>query len=106
MTINDVSKYLNIARNHLVKIVASLSQLGYIKTLRGAKGGFCLNQDPESINIGEVVLKFEPTLEVVNCKMPECPFRNQCKLKTFLDDATLAFVDVLKSKTLSDVTHF
>ncbi|MGM0612728.1 MAG: Rrf2 family transcriptional regulator, partial [Bacteroidota bacterium] len=43
-----VSSTTRASKNHVLKVLNQLSKHGYIKSIRGPKGGFQLNKDPES----------------------------------------------------------
>ena len=105
-TIGDIAARYNISRNHLVKVVHSLSQLGYVYTTRGNQGGLQLAQVPETINLGEVVRQTEPNFHILECFNAEtnhCVISPSCQLKSVLYKATEAFMDVLDQYTLADI---
>lgn len=105
-TINEIAESYHISRNHLVKVVHNLGQLGYINTTRGRNGGMSLARAPESINIGEVVRKTEVSFDLVECfnmVSNTCPIAPVCALKTALMEAQCAFLKVLDRYTLADV---
>ena len=106
VTITEVAECYKISRNHLVKVVNNLSNLGYIHTVRGRGGGMLLAHEPEQINVGEVVSRTEPNFHLVECfDRPNntCPIAPCCALIEGLNKAKEAFLDVLKAVTLADV---
>ena len=102
-SIDEISRTYDISRNNVNKIVHQLGKAGIIETKRGKGGGFYLKQAPKTLNIGELVLLLENTLQVVECKTPECRILAACKLKGILGEATQAFIDSLKAYTLADL---
>jgi Rrf2 family nitric oxide-sensitive transcriptional repressor len=104
-TINEIAERFEISRNHLVKIVHRLGQLGYVRTIRGKGGGLCIGAAPGEINLGAVVRDTEATLDVINCTDPYCPVAPACRLKGVLNEARDAFLAVLERYTLADLIH-
>lgn len=105
-SVSDIAKSYGISRNHLVKVVNHLSQLGYVQTIRGYNGGVKLSMRPSEINIGEVVQKVEPNFHIVECfdgVKNNCLISPACKLKHALYKAQRSFLDVLNEYTLADV---
>ena len=54
-TIEEVAQRYDISRNHLMKVTQTLSQAGFLESLRGRGGGLRLSRFPASINLGAVV---------------------------------------------------
>jgi len=54
-TINDIARSFGISKQHLMKVVSRLSQMGYVEAVRGRNGGIRLMREPRHINIGQVV---------------------------------------------------
>ncbi|ALP53172.1 hypothetical protein Tel_08390 [Candidatus Tenderia electrophaga] len=105
-TITEIADSYGVSRNHLVKVVHNLANLGYIKTTRGRGGGMLLAYRPEQINIGEVVKKTEPNFDLVECFDKEnntCPIAPGCALIKALKAARSSFLEVLNQYTLADV---
>lgn len=107
-TISEIAESYNISRNHLMKVVHRLSQLGVLKTLRGKGGGLLLNAPPEQLNLGELVQKLEPNFFIVECfdaANGKCVIAPVCQLKKILCEATNNFIQTLQKYTLKDVIH-
>ncbi len=105
-TVAEIAEQYGISRNHLVKVVHRLSQLGYIKTERGRSGGIRLAHEPNDIQLGAVVRALETNRALVECFTPQtntCPIAPVCGLKGVLEQAERAFQETLDQYTLADV---
>ena len=106
VTISEIADYYKISRNHLVKIVNNLANLGYITTVRGKGGGMHLALPADEINIGEVIRSVEPHFNIVECFAEDhknCRIEPICKLKSVLQSATDSFLAELDQYSLQDV---
>jgi Rrf2 family nitric oxide-sensitive transcriptional repressor len=106
VTITEISDYYKISRNHLVKIVNNLANLGYITTHRGKGGGMHLALPAEEINIGDVIRNVEPHFDIVECfseNHTACRIEPICKLKQVLQSAADTFLAELDQYSLQDV---
>ena len=101
--LGDIAADYEISRNHLVKVVHKLGQLGYIETRRGKGGGIRLAASPDAINIGDIVSKLETTLVPIDCSALNCKLLPACSLTRILHSATIAYLDKLKQYTLADI---
>ncbi|MBA4721749.1 Rrf2 family transcriptional regulator [Alloalcanivorax xenomutans] len=104
-TISAISESYGISRNHIVKVVHQLGQLGYVETLRGKNGGLRLAHSPEDINVGEVVRYTEANMSLVECfgDQNACVLTPNCVLRGALNEALNAFLHVLDGYTLADL---
>lgn len=104
VTITDIAEHFSMPRNHLIKVVQRLSNLGYINATRGRNGGVSLGELKTNITIADVVRNMETNLDVVDCHSPTvCPIRSECRLKGILEQATDAFLNVLNQYTIADL---
>ncbi len=104
VTISDIAEHFQIPRNHLVKVVHKLGILKIINTTRGKYGGIRLQMSASQIYIGDVVRKMEARLDIVDCNSPSpCPIKPGCQLKSILQQAGDAFLDVLDNYTIADL---
>lgn len=105
-SIERVSVAFDISKNHLLKVVNSLGQHGWLKTTRGRKGGIALGMVPDKINIGAVVRAMEPGFELLECfdaERDQCRITKACRLKGVLHKALRSFLDELDRYTLADL---
>ncbi|MES2623853.1 MAG: Rrf2 family transcriptional regulator [Pseudomonadota bacterium] len=105
VTITNISEAFGISKEHLRKVVHSLSQLGYITTTQGRNGGIVLAIPAEQINIRDIVMAFEttPLVECFNSETNTCQINGMCGLKHVLAKAQKSFLDTLGAYYLSDL---
>lgn len=104
-SVREIADHYGISRNHLVKVVHRLAQLGYIVSLKGRGGGIRLAQPPETLRLGDLVRALETNMDIVECFNREtntCTVVSACRLKHYLADASEAFIGALNGRTLAD----
>jgi len=104
----EISRSYGISRHHLVRVVQTLSDHGYVKLSPGRLGGVSLACVTHSIRLGDVLRHVEPNLRIVECfdiKTNTCPIISVCGLKSVLGEALDAFVKTLDQYTLDDLLH-
>lgn len=107
-TIAGVAESYGISKNHLMKITHQLGVAGYIETVRGKHGGLRLAKPAAAIGLGEIICSTEPDMTLVPCFKPgdaSCAIRQCCVLRSALEKARLAFVEVLDGYTLADLAR-
>lgn len=107
-SVKEIAEHYGISRNHLVKVVHRLSQLGHINSSKGKGGGIMLARDAEKMRLGALVRQLEPNMDMVECfdkATNTCRIVSNCQLKHFLMEATNAFIATLDNYTLADATR-
>jgi Rrf2 family nitric oxide-sensitive transcriptional repressor len=106
-TASAIAGSYRISKNHLVKVLQRLRDLGYVETVRGRGGGVRLAVDAAQIRLGDVVRRTEALDEMVECFNPEtntCPIASACLLPRRLSEALQAYLAVLDRYTVADVS--
>lgn len=107
-SVKGISEYYGISRNHLVKVVHKLAQLGYITSTKGKGGGLSLNPKTLKLTLADIVLELEPDMHIVECfnKLTNtCRIIDTCLLKHRLYEARQSFIDTLHKSTLDDIIN-
>ncbi len=102
----EIADCCNISQNHLAQVINQLSQLGYLDTRRGRKGGMSLARPASGIRIGDVFRHVEGALPIAECFADAdntCPLSSACRLKVALADAAAAFYASLDEITLDSL---
>ena len=103
VSVDEIARAYGVSRNHLVKVVQTLTDLGVVESQRGRGGGMRLAMSATAINVGWLVRRTEPHFELVECfdeVANTCPIAPACGLKTALARAQQAFLAVLDEYTL------
>src|SRR5690606_11812434 len=66
-SVREIAEHYAISRNHLVKVVHRLAQLGYVTSSKGKGGGIRLACKPQELRLGDLVLALEPNMHLVDC---------------------------------------
>ena len=106
--IKDISARENISEKYLEQIISSLKKAGYVKSLRGAQGGYMLAREPETYTVGTILRLTEGSMEPVACLEDEpnqCSRAGECvtlRLWKMLDEAIEGVLDKVTLQDLKD----
>lgn len=103
--IKDIAEQYQVSRNHLMKVVHKLAQLGYIKSTQGRGGGISLAEPASTIIVGDIIRAMEPSLDIIDCGKTSCPFTPACLLKGALNKATNHFLETLDEYSIEDLVR-
>jgi Rrf2 family nitric oxide-sensitive transcriptional repressor len=104
----EISSAYGISKHHLVRVVQTLADGGFVTVTVGRSGGVELARPPQTIRVGDVVRASEPLFRLVEChdlSTNTCPIVPVCRLKGLLDDGLKAFLAELNTKTLADMVN-
>jgi len=105
VTVAEIGAQFEIPVNHLVKVVAELARIGWVKSTRGRNGGLRLAADPATLTIGQVLRKLEgDENDLADCEGTNCALKMDCQLRGMLRAGMRAFYEAMDRYTLSHVT--
>lgn len=106
--INQVAERQQISDKYLEQIVTILSRAGYVKSRRGAQGGYYLTKDPSEYTIGMILRLTEGNLAPVACMeddINQCSRSDICACLIVWKKLDNAITDVVDSITLTDLVE-
>jgi len=107
--IKTIAERQEISEKYLEQIISVLNRAGYVKSVRGAQGGYRLSRDASQYTVGMILRLTEGSLAPVACldgEENECIRREQCatlEVWKRLDDAVKGVVDNI---TLADLVEW
>ena len=67
VSLKDVANRQDISEKYLEQIIAVLNKAGYVKSVRGAQGGYRLAKNPEDYTVGMILRLTEGSMAPVSC---------------------------------------
>lgn len=68
VTVKTIAKRQGISEKYLEQIMGLLTKAGYLRSVRGAKGGYCLAAEPDCYTVGMVLRTVEGSLSPVDAR--------------------------------------
>ena len=106
--ISQVAKRQGISDKYLEQIVTLLARAGYVKSMRGAQGGYKLAFSPEEYTVGMILRVTEGNLAPVACledATNQCERSQCCATLSVWEKLDKAINDVVDHITLADLVE-
>ncbi len=102
-----VSKRQLISDKYLEQIITQLSRAGFVKSARGAQGGYRLAKIPSAYTVGDILRTTEGSLAPVACLdgEEECVFMKECVTMEVWAKIEAAVNQVVDNITLADLVE-
>ena len=108
VSLRDVSVRQNISLMYLEQIFLKLKKNNIVKSMRGNKGGYKLNKDPNQIKLSEILLAVNENVKTVKCikhLKKGCTGKSvKCNTHNLWDELDNHINTFFESKNLSDLT--
>lgn len=109
ISLKDIAKRQNISEKYLEQIIAILNRAGFVKSVRGAQGGYILRRKPEEYTVGMILRLTEGELTPVGCvgdNEIDCKRINQCPTYIVWQKLYEAISGVVDNITLADLLEW
>lgn len=67
IALKDIAARQSISEKYLEQIISVLNKAGYVRSIRGAQGGYILTRSPKEYTVGMILRLTEGELAPVNC---------------------------------------
>ena len=109
VSLKDVAKRQGISEKYLEQIISVLNRAGYVKSIRGAQGGYLLRRAPEEYTVGMILRLTEGSLAPVTCVEDgdfPCERQEHCVTVILWKKINDAINSVVDSITLQDLVDW
>ncbi|MDD6216800.1 MAG: Rrf2 family transcriptional regulator [Roseburia sp.] len=109
ISLKDIARRQGISDKYLEQIISVLNKANYVKSIRGAQGGYILRMKPEEYTVGIILRLTEGSLAPVACVEDEentCDRVHDCATIMVWQKMNDAINEVVDSITLADLVDF
>ena len=104
---NEIAERQHIPIKFLEAILSQLKGGGYVKSRRGAEGGYLLARPADGLKIGEIIRFVDGPIAPVDCvsqsRPKECEFHGECHFFGFWGRVRQAISDVVDRTCFADL---
>jgi len=102
-----IAQRQDISIKYLEQLMAVLRSAGFVRSVRGSKGGYVLAKVPNEIKLNEVMDRLEGTVTTVECveNKDYCSRSADCAARYLWTQVEQAIEHVLQSITLQDLVN-
>lgn len=109
ISLKDVARRQEISDKYLEQIISILNKAGYVRSVRGAQGGYMLKNPPEDYTVGMILRQTEGSLAPVACIEDDevvCDRQQQCVTSIVYKKINDAISGVVDNITLQDLVDW
>ena len=109
--LKDIATRQDISEKYMEQIISVLNKAGYVRSTRGAQGGYQLSKQPEEYTVGMVLRLTEGSLAPVECLAENalpCERSNTCatvEVYKKMYDAVKQVIDNMTVQDLLDIAE-
>lgn len=106
--VKEIAGRQSLSEKYLEQIIAILNKAGYVKSVRGAQGGYRLAKDPKEYTVGMILRLTEGSLAPVACLdagADECERCDTCETLEVWNELYEAVNNVVDNITIADLVE-
>ena len=107
--VKDIAGRQNISEKYLEQIIALFNKAGYVKSIRGAQGGYLLTKAPTEYTAGMILRLAEGSIAPASCVGAEaesCEKKGACVSAMLWQKMNDAVNEVVDNTTLQDLVDW
>lgn len=108
ISLKDIAKRQGISDKYLEQIISVLNKAKYVKSVRGAQGGYILTKRPDEYTVGMILRLTEGSLAPVACveESESCEKFHDCATALVWHKMNEAINQVVDHMTLQDLVDY
>lgn len=106
--VKEIASRQGISEKYLEQIISVLNKAGYVKSVRGAQGGYRIARDPQEYTVGMILRLTEGSLAPVACLeegADECELCDTCETLGVWKELYEAINQVVDGVTIAELAE-
>ena len=106
VAVKEIAARQGLSEKYLEQIISILNKAGYVKSVRGAQGGYYLTKDPSEYTVGMILRLTEGSLNPVAClddEVNQCDRCDTCETLELWKELADAINAVVDGVTIADL---
>ncbi len=104
LSVKAVAESQGISEKYLEQVIPPLVRSGFVRSVRGAKGGYHLSKSPEDYSVGMILRLVEGSIAPVAClEGSGCAHCRECVTMDLWEQVDRAISNVVDHVTLADL---
>ncbi len=105
--VEEIARAQDVPAPYLSKLLQILTKKGFVKSYRGAEGGFVLMRPPRDITLLEVIEAVEGPIYLNDCliRAGYCPRDRECPVHDVWKEAQHKLLECLRNYTFEDLAR-
>ena len=101
----EIADEEELSKKYLESILAQLRTAGFVRSVRGAHGGYVLAREPAELSVGEIIRVLEGSLAFVECVEDSsyCPRAEDCVTRYIWIEAEKALAQTFDGITIAEL---
>jgi len=107
--VKEIASRQNISEKYLEQIIAMFNKAGYVKSIRGAQGGYLLTKEPKDYTVGMILRLAEGSIAPVSCvdvDAESCDKKGACVSAMLWQKMNDAVNEVVDNTSLQDLVDW
>ena len=103
--LREIAQRQDLSVKYLEQLIIPLKAAGFIRSVRGARGGYILARKPDQISVGQIIETLEGGLSLVDCVQDPrlCERENECPTRDIWLRMSERLMEELSSLSLRDI---
>ena len=109
----EIAQLFDVPISLLMNVLKELASAGYVESVRGAHGGYCLARRPEQISLADLIADLEGPVRLAECitdrtgkdKECTCQIMACCPVSDPVHRVHRRLIDFLRKVTLAEIVE-
>lgn len=102
--VKKIVEGIDAPEHFIAKVLQELSRKGFINSVKGPNGGFCMTAEQKQVAIIDIVVSFDGEQKLTRCVLglSDCSNENPCPMHFEIQRIKNEIIEMLENNTVAD----